>query len=113
MVSISETRYINSFLLTSSSFTLFCFFALGPIDQHYAATDVCNVNQQNKAGYTPIMLAALAAVETPEDMRVVEQLFTKGNVNAKASQVSLFSGNGHDVLLIHFLVYDVGTTLKR
>uniref|UniRef100_A0A3Q1I4I0 Uncharacterized protein n=1 Tax=Anabas testudineus TaxID=64144 RepID=A0A3Q1I4I0_ANATE len=48
--------------------------------------DVCNVNQQNKAGYTPIMLAALAAVETPEDMRVVEQLFTKGNVNAKASQ---------------------------
>ncbi|XP_060917605.1 KN motif and ankyrin repeat domain-containing protein 1-like [Labrus mixtus] len=48
--------------------------------------DVCNVNQQNKAGYTPIMLAALAAVESPEDMRVVEQLFTKGDVNAKASQ---------------------------
>ncbi|XP_067430804.1 KN motif and ankyrin repeat domain-containing protein 1-like isoform X2 [Thunnus thynnus] len=48
--------------------------------------EVCNVNQQNKAGYTPIMLAALAAVETPEDMRVVEQLFTKGDVNAKASQ---------------------------
>ncbi|XP_035524521.1 KN motif and ankyrin repeat domain-containing protein 1-like [Morone saxatilis] len=48
--------------------------------------EVCNVNQQNKAGYTPIMLAALAAVESPEDMRVVEQLFTKGDVNAKASQ---------------------------
>ncbi|XP_069370246.1 KN motif and ankyrin repeat domain-containing protein 1-like [Paralichthys olivaceus] len=48
--------------------------------------EVCNVNQQNKAGYTPIMLAALAAVETAEDMRVVEQLFTKGDVNAKASQ---------------------------
>lgn len=46
------------------------------------------MNQQNKAGYTPIMLAALAAVETPEDMRVVEELFTKGDVNAKASQVS-------------------------
>lgn len=39
------------------------------------------------------MLAALAAVERPEDMRVVEQLFTKGDVNAKASQVSLFSCN--------------------
>lgn len=50
------------------------------------------------------MLAALAAVETPEDMRVVEQLFTKGDVNTKASQVSLFSGNGCDVLLIHFLI---------
>lgn len=52
------------------------------------------MNQQNKAGYTPIMLAALAAVESPEDMRVVEQLFAKGDVNAKASQVSLVSGDG-------------------
>ncbi|XP_018614732.2 KN motif and ankyrin repeat domain-containing protein 1a isoform X1 [Scleropages formosus] len=48
--------------------------------------DVCNVDQQNKAGYTPIMLAALAAVETQKDMRVVEELFGKGDVNAKASQ---------------------------
>ncbi|KAL6114857.1 kank1 [Pungitius sinensis] len=48
--------------------------------------DVCNVNQQNKAGYTPIMLAALAAVESPNDMRIVEELFGKGDVNARASQ---------------------------
>uniref|UniRef100_A0A672F728 KN motif and ankyrin repeat domains 1b n=1 Tax=Salarias fasciatus TaxID=181472 RepID=A0A672F728_SALFA len=48
--------------------------------------EVCNVNQQNAAGYTPIMLAALAAVENPENMRVVEQLLSKGDVNAKASQ---------------------------
>lgn len=48
---------------------------------------VCNVNQQNKAGYTPIMLAALAAVETKEDMSIVERLFRKGDVNAKAIQV--------------------------
>lgn len=39
------------------------------------------------------MLAALSAVEGPEDLRVVEELFTKGDVNAKASQVSLFSCN--------------------
>ena len=66
-----------------------------------ATSEVCNVNQQNKAGYTPIMLAALAAVERPEDMKVVEKLFTKGDVNAKASQVSVFSGRGSgcDVLL--------------
>lgn len=51
-------------------------------------SDVCNVNQQNKAGYTPIMLAALAAVEMPKDMRIVEELFSKGEVNARASQVS-------------------------
>ncbi|XP_037536781.1 KN motif and ankyrin repeat domain-containing protein 1a isoform X3 [Nematolebias whitei] len=48
--------------------------------------DVCNVNQQNKAGYTPIMLAALAAVETTKDMSIVEELFSKGDVNARASQ---------------------------
>ncbi|XP_075453473.1 KN motif and ankyrin repeat domain-containing protein 1 [Ascaphus truei] len=48
--------------------------------------DVCNVNHQNKAGYTPIMLAALAAVEAEKDMRVVEELFSSGDVNAKASQ---------------------------
>ncbi|XP_072309598.1 KN motif and ankyrin repeat domains 1-like [Eucyclogobius newberryi] len=49
-------------------------------------TDVCAVNHQNKAGYTPIMLAALAAVASPEHMRVVTELFSKGDVNAKASQ---------------------------
>ncbi|TWW60172.1 KN motif and ankyrin repeat domain-containing protein 1a isoform X1 [Takifugu flavidus] len=48
--------------------------------------DVCNVNQQNKAGYTPIMLATLAAVDTPKDMRTVQELFSKGDVNARASQ---------------------------
>ncbi|XP_064411357.1 KN motif and ankyrin repeat domain-containing protein 1a isoform X3 [Latimeria chalumnae] len=48
--------------------------------------DVCNVDQQNKAGYTPIMLAALAAVEAEKDMRIVEELFSHGDVNAKASQ---------------------------
>ncbi|XP_060243844.1 KN motif and ankyrin repeat domain-containing protein 1 isoform X2 [Meriones unguiculatus] len=48
--------------------------------------DVCNVNHQNKAGYTPIMLAALAAVEAEKDMQVVEELFGCGDVNAKASQ---------------------------
>ncbi|TNM92242.1 hypothetical protein fugu_019254 [Takifugu bimaculatus] len=56
------------------------------IVQKMLEADVCDVNHQNKAGYTPIMLAALAAVESPEDMRVVEQLFSKGDVNAKASQ---------------------------
>ncbi len=60
-------------------------------------TDVCNVNQQNKAGYTPIMLAALAAVEAQKDMRVVEELFGKGDVNAKASQVSV-------MLLLHLSI---------
>ncbi|OCT97592.1 KN motif and ankyrin repeat domain-containing protein 1 [Xenopus laevis] len=49
-------------------------------------TGVCNVDRQNKAGYTAIMLAALAAVEKEDDMNVVGRLFSLGNVNAKASQ---------------------------
>ncbi|XP_033858026.3 KN motif and ankyrin repeat domain-containing protein 3 [Acipenser ruthenus] len=49
-------------------------------------TGVCCVDHQNKAGYTAIMLAALAAVELEEDMKVIRKLFSLGNVNAKASQ---------------------------
>ncbi|XP_065508383.1 KN motif and ankyrin repeat domain-containing protein 3 isoform X2 [Caloenas nicobarica] len=49
-------------------------------------TGVCNVDHQNKAGYTALMLAALAAVEQEDDMSVVRRLFSMGNVNAKASQ---------------------------
>ncbi|KAG1959097.1 KN motif and ankyrin repeat domain-containing protein [Pimephales promelas] len=50
------------------------------------AAGVCNIDHQNKAGYTPIMLASLAAVEAKEDMMVVQELFSRGDVNAKASQ---------------------------
>ncbi|XP_034452088.1 KN motif and ankyrin repeat domain-containing protein 1a isoform X6 [Hippoglossus hippoglossus] len=57
-----------------------------PVVKKLLDADVCNVNQQNKAGYTPIMLAALAAVEAPKEMRIVEELFSKGDVNARASQ---------------------------
>lgn len=64
--------------------------------------DVCNMNHQNKAGYTPIMLAALAAVESPDDMKVVEQLFRKGDVNAKASQASLLVCH---LLMQFFILY--------
>ncbi|XP_048416047.2 KN motif and ankyrin repeat domain-containing protein 1-like isoform X1 [Stegostoma tigrinum] len=49
-------------------------------------TAICNVDWQNRAGYTAIMLAALAAMETDAEMNVVKQLFSLGNVNAKASQ---------------------------
>uniref|UniRef100_A0A673GGF3 KN motif and ankyrin repeat domain-containing protein 3-like n=1 Tax=Sinocyclocheilus rhinocerous TaxID=307959 RepID=A0A673GGF3_9TELE len=49
-------------------------------------TGMCNVDQQNKAGYTAVMLAALSAVKEEDDMAVVQKLFRLGNVNAKASQ---------------------------
>ncbi|KAK7888677.1 hypothetical protein WMY93_024237 [Mugilogobius chulae] len=49
-------------------------------------TALCSVDKQNKAGYTAIMLAALSTVKEEDDMKVVQKLFSQGNVNAKASQ---------------------------
>ncbi|KAM5310575.1 KN motif and ankyrin repeat domain-containing protein 3 isoform 2-T2 [Glossophaga mutica] len=48
-------------------------------------TGVCKVDCQNRAGYSALMLAALASVGH-KDMAVVQRLFHMGNVNAKASQ---------------------------
>lgn len=42
------------------------------------------------------MLAALAAVEAEKDMRVVEELFGCGDVNAKASQVSALGSRAQE-----------------
>lgn len=53
---------------------------------------VCNVNKPNKAGYTPVMLAALCPDMHNETHKVViQRLFQMGDVNIKASQVSVKS----------------------
>ncbi|CAK7292860.1 KN motif and ankyrin repeat domain-containing protein 3 [Vulpes lagopus] len=49
-------------------------------------TGVCDVDRQNRAGYSALMLAALTSVGREEDMAVVQRLFHLGNVNAKATQ---------------------------
>ena len=41
----------------------------------------------NKAGYTPVMLAALTAADSPDDLEVAEELLKKGDVNARSRQV--------------------------
>lgn len=45
------------------------------------------MDKQNRAGYSPLMLTALATLKTQEDIETVMQLFRLGDVNAKASQV--------------------------
>lgn len=50
-------------------------------------TGLCNADKQNKAGYTAIMLTALAAFNSDSDLETVLQLLCTGDVNAKASQV--------------------------
>ncbi|XP_068205020.1 uncharacterized protein [Palaemon carinicauda] len=47
---------------------------------------VCNINQQNKAGYTAIMLVSLAQIRSETHASVVQRLFQLGDVNIKASQ---------------------------
>lgn len=55
--------------------SLFCF------------SGVCDVDHQNKAGYTAVMITPLASAETEEEMEVVKKLLQEGNVNIRASQV--------------------------
>ncbi|XP_023373766.1 KN motif and ankyrin repeat domain-containing protein 2 [Otolemur garnettii] len=57
-----------------------------PVVQQLLNSGVCQVNKQNRAGYNPIMLTALATLKTQDDIETVLQLFRLGNVNAKASQ---------------------------
>ncbi|XP_008582157.1 PREDICTED: KN motif and ankyrin repeat domain-containing protein 3 [Galeopterus variegatus] len=49
-------------------------------------TGVCEVNRQNRAGYSALMLAALTSMGREEDSAVIQRLFHMGDVNAKASQ---------------------------
>ncbi|KAG7166806.1 KN motif and ankyrin repeat domain-containing protein 1-like [Homarus americanus] len=47
---------------------------------------VCNINHQNKAGYTAAMLVSLAQIRSETHASVVQRLFQLGDVNIKASQ---------------------------
>uniref|UniRef100_A0A8C3YIY4 KN motif and ankyrin repeat domain-containing protein 4 n=1 Tax=Catagonus wagneri TaxID=51154 RepID=A0A8C3YIY4_9CETA len=62
-------------------------------------TGICNVDHQNKAGYTAVMITPLASAETDEDMAVVWKLLREGNVNIQATQggqTALMLGVSHD-----------------
>lgn len=48
---------------------------------------LCETDNMNKAGYTPVMLAALTAADSPDDLEVAQQLLKLGNVNACSRQV--------------------------
>ncbi|XP_061605216.1 KN motif and ankyrin repeat domain-containing protein 2 [Phyllopteryx taeniolatus] len=57
-----------------------------PVVKLLLDTGLCNADKQNKAGYTAIMLTALAAFHSDGDLQAVLQLLCTGDVNAKASQ---------------------------
>lgn len=49
-------------------------------------TGVSDVNLQNNAGYTTVMLASLTAPDGPGGMEVVRRLMEQGNINIRSSQ---------------------------
>uniref|UniRef100_A0A671V354 KN motif and ankyrin repeat domain-containing protein 2-like n=1 Tax=Sparus aurata TaxID=8175 RepID=A0A671V354_SPAAU len=49
-------------------------------------TGVSDVNIQNKAGYTAVMLACLTAPDGPGGMEVVRKLMELGNIHLRSSQ---------------------------
>uniref|UniRef100_H3DMK1 KN motif and ankyrin repeat domain-containing protein 2 n=1 Tax=Tetraodon nigroviridis TaxID=99883 RepID=H3DMK1_TETNG len=57
-----------------------------PVVKLLLDTGLCNADKQNKAGYTAIMLTALAAFHSDSDFQTVLQTVRTGDVNAKASQ---------------------------
>ncbi|KAL1022796.1 hypothetical protein UPYG_G00032440 [Umbra pygmaea] len=57
-----------------------------PVVKLLLDTGLCEVNTQNRAGYTAVMLASLTAADGSEDMEVALQLLRQGDVNARASQ---------------------------
>ena len=48
---------------------------------------VTDVNKQNKAGYTPVMLMALADVDNDSHKVTVHRLFATGDVNSKVGRI--------------------------
>lgn len=74
-------------------------------------TKVCDVNSRNRAGYTPIMLLALAEIESPYEQEVASRLFRMGDVNVKArtdGQTALMLAASHGRMLTCKLLLECG-----
>lgn len=50
-------------------------------------SELCDINKENKAGYTAIMLASLAHIQNEPQRVIVKKLFETGDVNGRALQV--------------------------
>ncbi|XP_068599911.1 KN motif and ankyrin repeat domain-containing protein 1 [Brachionichthys hirsutus] len=69
-----------------------------PVVRLLLDTGLCETDNVNKAGYTPVMLAALTAAESPDDLEVAQQLLKQGDVNAcsrQAGQTALMLAVSH------------------
>ncbi|XP_035212769.1 KN motif and ankyrin repeat domain-containing protein 1-like [Stegodyphus dumicola] len=76
---------------------------------------VCDVNKKNKAGYTSIMLVALADMRNDAHHYVVQRLFSIGDINIKATQngqTALMLAVSHGKKEIVKMLLDVGAEVN-
>jgi len=72
-------------------------------------TGVVKINTQNKAGYTPVMLAAICEVKTAEEKSSLQYLLSKADVNIRATQAgqtALMLAVSHGCMNVMRLILD-------
>ncbi|XP_029356682.1 KN motif and ankyrin repeat domain-containing protein 4 [Echeneis naucrates] len=86
-----------------------------PVVKLLLDTGLCETDNVNKAGYTPVMLAALTAAESSEDLEVAQQLLRLGDVNARsrqAGQTALMLAVSHGRVAMVKLLLSCGADLN-
>ncbi|XP_015795107.1 uncharacterized protein LOC107371513 [Tetranychus urticae] len=76
---------------------------------------VCDVNKQNKAGYTAIMLVSTARVSNETQKEVIRRLFNLGDVNIRAKQngqTALMLASSHGQFTTCKLLLEAGAALN-
>uniref|UniRef100_A0A3Q3FGS7 KN motif and ankyrin repeat domains 4 n=1 Tax=Labrus bergylta TaxID=56723 RepID=A0A3Q3FGS7_9LABR len=86
-----------------------------PVVKLLLDTGLCETDNVNKAGYTPVMLAALTAAESPDDLEVVQQLLKLGDINAcsrQAGQTALMLAVSHGRVAMVKLLLSCGADVN-
>ncbi|XP_078480327.1 LOW QUALITY PROTEIN: uncharacterized protein LOC144741691 [Lampetra planeri] len=86
-----------------------------PVVKLLLDTGLCETDNVNKAGYTPVMLAALTAAESPDDLEVAQQLLRLGDVNARSrqtGQTALMLAVSHGRVAMVKLLLSCGTDVN-
>ncbi|TDH08834.1 hypothetical protein EPR50_G00101620 [Perca flavescens] len=86
-----------------------------PVVKLLLDTGLCETDNVNKAGYTPVMLAALTAAESSDDLEVAQQLLKLGDVNAcsrQAGQTALMLAVCHGRVAMVNLLLSCGTDVN-